>query len=163
MVIFILYMYILVITEHSLFLIINYLRFQFVLPLYDFIHGCHSLTWQHIPFFFVKTTDQSNCFIPTLIEDHVIKIYTVEPPCATTFHKRPLIQNTKTFPVKALQLELLVNGHLLQVTVTTFWAWKFNDFPLFLTSCKRPLDAFSDLYVRYVHYATWNIPHVRKT
>ena len=109
------------ITEHSLFLIISYLRFQFVLPLHDFIHGCHSLTWQHIPFF-VKTMDQCNIFIPTLIEDHVIKIYTVKPPCATTFHKRPLIQNTKTFPVKALQLELLVTGHLLQVTVTTFWA-----------------------------------------
>ena len=117
----------------------------------------------NIYLFFVKTMDQCNFFIPTLIEDHVIKIYTVKPPCATTFHKRPLIQNTKTFPVKALQLELLVTGHLLQVTVTTFWAWKFNDFPLFLTSCKRPLDAFSDLYVRYVHYATWNIPHVRRT
>ena len=32
-----------------------------------------------------------------------------------------------------------------------------NDFPLFLTSCKRPLDVFSNLYVRCVHYATWNI------
>ena len=26
-----------------------------------------------------------------------------------------------------------------------------KDFPLFLTSCKLPLDAFSDLYVRCVH------------
>ena len=66
--------------------------------------------------------DQCNFFISTLIEDHLIKIYTVEPPCATTLHERPLIQNTKTFPVKALQLELLVTGHLLQETVTTFWA-----------------------------------------
>ncbi|CAH3150520.1 unnamed protein product [Porites lobata] len=38
---------------------------------------------------------------------------TVEPPCATTSRKRPSIQNTKTFPVKALQLEPLVNDHLL--------------------------------------------------
>ena len=29
-----------------------------------------------------------------------------------------------------------------------------NDYPLFLTSRKRPLDAFFDLYVRCVHYAT---------
>ena len=37
--------------------------------------------------------------------------------------------------------------HFLGLTV--------NDFPLFLTSCKRPLDAFSDLYVRSgVHYVT---------
>ena len=43
----------------------------------------------------------------------------------------------------------------LGVGYATFWAWKFNDFPLFLTSCKRPLDRFfSDLYVRCVHYAT---------
>ena len=32
---------------------------------------------------------------------------------ATTSHKRPPIQNTKIFPVKALQLEPLVNDHLL--------------------------------------------------
>ena len=36
--------------------------------------------------------------------------------------------------------------HFLGLTV--------NDFSLFLTSCKRPLDAFSDLYFRCVHYAT---------
>ena len=52
---------------------------------------------------------------------------------ATTTHKRPPIQNTKILPVKALQLERLVNDHLpphvsdrdyfLDLTV--------NDFPLF--------------------------------
>ena len=31
----------------------------------------------------------------------------------TTIHKRPPIQNTKLFPVKALQLEPLVKDHLL--------------------------------------------------
>ena len=72
----------------------------------------------------------------------------------TTSHKRPPIQNTRTFPVKDLQFESLVNDHLLSATVTIFRAWKFNDFPVVFTSCKRPLDAFSDLYVRCVHYAT---------
>ena len=51
------------------------------------------------------------------------KIYTVEPPCATTSRKRPCpmppILNTKTFPVKAIQLELLENDHLLKATATT--------------------------------------------
>ena len=32
-------------------------------------------------------------------------VHKVEPPCATTSYKRLPIQNTKTFPVKALQLE----------------------------------------------------------
>ena len=39
--------------------------------------------------------------------------------------------------------------HFLYLTV--------NDFPLFLNSCKRPLDTFSDLYLSCVHYATKNI------
>ena len=42
-------------------------------------------------------------------------------------------------------------------TATTFLGLTFNDFPLFVTSCKRPLDAFSDLFVRCVHYATKNM------
>ena len=37
----------------------------------------------------------------------------VEPPRATTSRKRPPIQNTKSFSVKALQLEPLVIDHLL--------------------------------------------------
>ena len=40
-------------------------------------------------------------------------------------------------------------NHFLGLTV--------NDFPWFLTYCKRPLDAFSDLYFRCVHYVTLNI------
>ena len=43
----------------------------------------------------------------------VVTFSTVEPPCATTFQKRPTIQNTKTSPVKDLQWESLVNNHLL--------------------------------------------------
>ena len=81
-------------------------------------------------------------------------IYTVEvPSCATTCRKRPPpisdhapIQNTKIFQVKALQLERQVNdhfNHFLDLTV--------NDFLLFLTSFKRPFDAFSDLYFRCVY------------
>ena len=151
-------------------LLLNISSFS-LLAIYVFSSCYHYMTsftgatvWHgNIYLFFVKTMDQCNFFIPTLIEDHVIKIYTVEPPCATTFHKATTHPKHQDFPSQVLQLELLVNGHLLQVTVTTFCAWKFNDFTLFLTSCKRPLDVFSHLYVRYVHYATWNIPHVRRT
>ena len=38
---------------------------------------------------------------------------TVELPCGTTFKKQPPIENTKVRMVKALQLEPLVNDHLL--------------------------------------------------
>ena len=67
-------------------------------------------------------------------------VCTVEPPCVTTFRKQPPTQNTKTFPVKASQLEPLENDHPLKATAITFWAWKFNYFLSFLTSCKWPLD-----------------------
>ena len=65
--------------------------------------------------------------------------------------KQSNLYDIKILPVKALQLEPLPppvsdRDQFLGLTV--------NDFPLFLTSCKRPLDAFSDLYVRCVHYAT---------
>ena len=36
-----------------------------------------------------------------------------------------------------------------------------KDFPLFLTFCKRPLEAFSDLYVCYVTVLT-NVAAARK-
>ena len=64
---------------------------------------------------------------------------------------------SKVFPVKALQLEPLVNDHLLAPAVSdrdNFLGLIVNDFSLFLTSRKQPLHAFSDLYVRCVHYAT---------
>ena len=121
---------------------------------------------------------------------------TVEPPCATTSHKRPPIQNTKVFPVKALQLEPLVNAppvsdlacvarvsvwfrskeiprkgtsgiprsfrlHRTETRATHaisdrdhFMGLTINDFPLFLTSCKRPLDSVFDLCFRCLHYVT---------
>ena len=79
---------------------------------------------------------------------------TVKTPCATTSHKRPPIQKHQNFPSKSLtvvasskQTPPVSNcDHFLGLTV--------NDFPLFLTSCRRLLDAVSDLYVRCVHYAT---------
>ena len=81
---------------------------------------------------------------------------TVEPPCVTTsqvptFHKWPLNrQNTKHFLVDGLTVGTL-SKQLAPVMVqglygTTFWGWKFYNFPLFLTSCKRPLDVWSELY-----------------
>ena len=54
--------------------------------------------------------------------------YTMEPPCANTSCKRPppisdrQSKLTKIFRVKALELEPLVNNHLLSGTATTFWA-----------------------------------------
>ena len=63
------------------------------------------------------------------------------------WHKKRLpIQNTKIFPVKALQLEPLVNDR------NYFLGLRVNDFPLFLTSFKRPLDVFSKPYFRCMHY-----------
>ena len=79
---------------------------------------------------------------------------TVELPCATTFHKRPPPINDQIFSVKALQLEPLVNGTPSVSDCDHFLGLMVNDFPLFLTSCKPPLDAFSDLCVCCVHYAT---------
>ena len=88
---------------------------------------------------------------------------TVEPPCATTSRKSsPPIsdrQSKNDFPSESLTVgtsskrspPVSDRDHFLGLTV--------NDFPLFLTSCKGPLDAFSGLYFRCVHYATqttWN-------
>ena len=65
-----------------------------------------------------------------VIYDYDVTSAKIEPLCATTSRKRPPIQNTKIFPAKALQLEPLVNDHLMSATATTFWAWRVNGFPL---------------------------------
>ena len=63
-------------------------------------------------------------------------------------------RDTKIFPVKAFQLEPLVQRPPSVNDGDHFLVLTDNDFPLFLTSCKwPPLDRFSDLYVRFVHYA----------
>ena len=86
--------------------------------------------------------------------------------CATTSRKLPPVisdrqsKTPKIFPVKPVQLEPLVNDHLLKVIATTFWSESLNDFLLFLTSCKRVLDAVCDIYFHCVHCNTLNI---RKT
>ena len=48
----------------------------------------------------------------------------------------------------------VVYHNLFQVTVTTFWG---NDSLLFLTSCKRPDNTWSDFYVRYMFHRTYGI------
>ena len=48
----------------------------------------------------------------------------------------------------------VVYHNLFQVTVTTFWG---NDSLLFLTSCKRPDNTWSDLYVHYMFHCTYSI------
>ena len=63
-----------------------------------------------------------------------------------------------TFQVKALLSEHLSwNDHLLWATATTFRGWRCNKFALFLTSCKRRLDAWSYLYIFCVQHATKNL------
>ena len=79
---------------------------------------------------------------------------TVDPPYATIRHEQPPIQSTQIFPVKALQFEPLVDDKPPVSDHDHFFGLTLNDFPLYLTSFKRPPDAFSGLYVRCVHYAT---------
>ena len=72
---------------------------------------------------------------------------TLEPQCATAYPKH------QTFPSQSLTVgtsskrppRVSDRDHFLSLTI--------NDFPL-LTSCKRPLDSFSNLYFRCVHYVT---------
>ena len=51
--------------------------------------------------------------VPRKLRENPESQYLAEPPCATTSHKRPPGKNTKIFPVKALQLEPLVNDNPL--------------------------------------------------
>ena len=82
------------------------------------------------------------------------RLTTVELPYPSTSHKQPPPIHVSDRLSKTPKL-----FHLLWATMTTFWAWKFNDFSLFLSSCKRPLDTFSDLYFSlcalcYLEYTT---------
>ena len=61
------------------------------------------------------------------------------------------------FPPTPPSMIVVVYHNFLKVTVTTFWS---NDSLLFLTSCKRPYNKWSDLYVRYIFHCTYSI---RKT
>ena len=47
-----------------------------------------------------------------MMERQSINEYTEEPPVATTPFRRPVFQETKSFQVKSLYLELLVTDHL---------------------------------------------------
>ena len=77
-----------------------------------------------------------------------LTINTVEPSSATTNQKHQNFPSESLKVGASLKRPPPVSGrdHFLDLTV--------NDFALFLTSSKRPLDAFSDLYVRSVHYGT---------
>ena len=74
---------------------------------------------------------------------------------SATSHKGPPIQKHQTFPRQSLTVgtsskrppPVSNRNHFLGATV--------NDFPLFLTSSKQPLDAFFDLgYFCCVHSVT---------
>ena len=85
-----------------------------------------------------SVTLQSNLHVgPPVVSDHL--------PLTTANPKHQI------FPDKALQPEPLVNDHLLYVSDRDrdhFLGLTFNEFDkqFVLTSCKRPLDALSDLY-----------------
>ena len=82
--------------------------------------------------------------------------HTVEPPCATTSHKRPppisdrqsktprTVSKTKPYSGTSSKRPVPVSDR------EQFLGLKVDDFPLFLVSCKRPFVAFSDLYFRCV-------------
>ena len=82
---------------------------------------------------------------------HVITID--ESACGTTPRKRPPIHNTKFFPVKTLHLDLSYTTTSCKRSRPAFLGCRSNDFPLFLTSCKRSPHALSDLYVHCVYDA----------
>ena len=72
------------------------------------------------------------------------------PPISQCQSKTPKFSQSKPYSWKSFnKLPPSVSNpdHFLGLTV--------NDFPLLITSCKQPLDAFSDLYVRCVHYTTY--------
>ena len=89
------------------------------------------------------------------------KMYTVEPPCATTSHKRPLfyIQNTQFSQSEHLLLEpSRKRPHLVSdAIVTTFWknGFTFRIFHGFLSLLSDHLIQWSDLnWVRDMYYAS---------
>ena len=98
----------------------------------------HVSTWQRKTF--VDWSDKLYVYNQNY-QSLLLILTTVEPPCAITSPKRSLLQKAKIFPIQTLQLEPLVND--LLATATTFRRWRFNN----LTRCKRPRDAWSDLYV----------------
>ena len=84
---------------------------------------------------------QSNLHMrPPLVSDHL--------PFATAY------PNHQNFPRQRLTVGISSKRLPPVSDRDHFSGLKFNDFPIVFTSCKRPLDAFSDLYVRCVHCAT---------
>ena len=77
---------------------------------------------------------------------------TAEPLCATTSHKwqsiKPKLQN---FPSQSLTVGTSSKWPPPVSNCDHFLGLMVNDFPLFLTSCKRPLHAFSGLYFPCVY------------
>ena len=82
-------------------------------------------------------------------------MYTVEPPYATTSHNYATVNpKHQNFPSQSLTVGVCSKRPPLVSDHYHFLGLMVNDSSLFLTSCKRPLDVFSDLYVRGVRYAT---------
>ena len=58
-------------------------------------------------------------------------LHKVEPPCATTPYKQPLIQNIKNVPSQSCTIETLVINHFAYMTGATVWADGFIIFHCF--------------------------------
>ena len=84
-------------------------------------------------------------------------IYTVEPPCVTTSCMQPApIRATypkhQNFPSQSPIVRTSREWPHLMSNCTHFLAWWFYSLPLFLTSCKRPLDAWCSLFIHCMYY-----------
>ena len=93
---------------------------------------------------------------------------TIERPCATTSRKRPppisdcLSKTPKLSQPKPYSWTFRKRPPSVSDR-DHFWGWKVHDFLWFLTSYKRQLDAFSDVYVRCAHCATLSIRRILET
>ena len=76
-----------------------------------------------------------------------VKALQLEPRVPFTFASSPLSESLEQARTSIKRPPPVSDReHFLGLTV--------DDFPLFLNSCKRPLDAFSDPYFRCVNYVT---------
>ena len=88
---------------------------------------------------------------------HVVTID--EPVCATSSRKRqpPISDHLSTAPnfsqSKPYSWNLSYTTNSCKRSCPAFWGCRFNDYPLFLTSCKLSPQALSDVYVHRVYFA----------
>ena len=120
------------------------------------------LGWNSIiyPFFYSNHLDKKVSFLAQMKFPSDILLYSVTfliwlqsnipPRESMTCHiKRPPIQNVKLSPVKPYN-KTSCKWPNLTSDCSHFLAWWFGSIPLFLTSCKGPLDAWCGPFVLYM-------------